>query len=299
MRSAATLLVSLATALGAIGLAVAAPGGLMADPELARVEVRAASGAVSISNSRAGQAVFNAAGMRPGDGVSGTVTIGNDGDRPGRFAFRAADVADSGPPHAGKLSERVELAVFDVTHAPVEVHAGPPAGFGQVDLGVIAPGGRRDYLVVATLPSGGDDNRFQGTALSLGLEWQATPVSGGSATPTPAPETPSPSTPSTPGTPSTPATPPVALADALGLPAATSCIKRGRLKLRLKAPAGAKLLSATVKVNGRVKARLKGKKAAKPVNLRGLKKKTKLAVSVKASNRRTYSASRTYKACKR
>jgi hypothetical protein len=52
-------------------------------------------------------------------------------------------------------------------------------------------------------------------------------------------------------------------------------------------------------VNGRVKARLKGAKAANPLSLRGLKKKTKLAVSVKAADGRTYSAGRTYNACKR
>jgi hypothetical protein len=92
--------------------------------------------------------------MRPGEGVDGSLTIGNDGDRPGRFTVRAAGVVDGGPTGAGKLSERVELAVFDVTNAPIKLHAGSPASFGQLDLGVIAPGGKRDYLVVATLPSG-------------------------------------------------------------------------------------------------------------------------------------------------
>jgi spore coat-associated protein N len=303
MRPVATLVVSLAMALGAIGLAVAAPGGLVgADPELARADVRAASGAVGIANSRAGQAVFSAAAMRPGEGISGTVTIGNNGDRPGRFAVQADGVQDAPGPNLGKLSERVELVLFDVTNVqnPKTVYAGTPAGFDQVDLGVIAAGGKRDYLFAATLPDGGaDDNRFQGSALSLGFKWQAGPV-GEAATPTPTP-TPTPTaTPAPIATPTpTPTTPTLALADAIGLPASTSCVKRGRLTLRLKAPAGGKVLSVTVKVNGRVKARLKGRKASRPVKLRGLKKKTKLAVSIKAGNRRTYSASRTYKACKR
>jgi hypothetical protein len=311
MRPIATLIISIAMALGAIGLAVAAPGVIVGgDRELARAEVQAASGAVSIANSRAGQAVFSAVAMRPGQGVNGTVTIGNDGDRPGRFAVQGTGVQDVAGPNGGRLSERVELVLFDVTnvHFPVTVYAGAPAGFAQVDLGVIAPGHERDYLVVATLPDGGlpgsggaGDNRFQGSSLSLGFAWSATNVAN-APTPTPTP-TATPTTPSTPVTPAptTPATPtpPVALADALGMPASTSCVKGGKLTLRVKAPAGAKVLSAIVKVNGRVKAKLKGAKAAKPVTLRGLKRTTKLSITVKASDKRTYSAARTYRACKR
>jgi len=309
MRPIATLMISLTMALAAIGLAVAAPGGL-GGHELARAEIQAASGAVSIANSRAGQAVFSAAAMRPGEGVSGSVTIGNNGDRDGRFAVRGIGVQDAPGPNGGKLSERVELVLFDVTNT-VTVYAGPPAGFDQVDLGTIAPGQEREYLFVATLPDGGvpatdfaGDNRFQGSSLSLGFEWSAASLADApTPTPTPAPVAPAP-TPTTP-TPTTPVTPvpttptptlPVALADTLGLPSRASCIKGGKLTLRLKAPAGAKVLSATVKVNGRVKARLKG---AKALRLRGLKKRTKLAVRVKTSNRRTYAATRSYKACRR
>lgn len=301
MRPVATLIVSIGMALGAIGLAVAAPGG---GHDLARAEVQATSGAVSIANSRAGQAVFSAAGMRPGEGASGTVTIGNDGDAPGRFAVRAAGVQDVPGAGGGKLSERVELVLFDVTNVqnPITVYAGDPAGFDQVSLGVIAPGGERDYLFAATLPDGAD-NRFQGSALSLGFEWSAATVAAAPApTPTATPQPPAPTPTATPQPPTTPAPttpPPVALADAMGMPSPRSCVKRGRLTLRLKAPAGGKVVSATVKVNGRVKARLKGAKAAKALSLRGLKRTTKLTVTVKASDKRTYSAARTYKACKR
>jgi spore coat-associated protein N len=312
MRPIATLVLSIAMALAAIGLAVAAPGGLIGgDPELARAELQAASGAVSIANSLEGEAVFSASGLRPGRRVSGTVTIGNDGDRPGRFAVQASDVVDDPGPNQGELSERVELVLIDVTdvQSPTTVYAGTPEDFALVDLGVIAAGAERDYLFRATLPNGGDDdNRFQGASLSLGFEWTAAAVASEpvtTPTPTPNPPTtttppvadPTPTTPTTPPAPTTP--PPVALADALGMPASTSCVKRGKLTIRLKAPAGAKVVSATVKVNGRTKAKLKGKKAAKPVTLKKLTGTTKLSISIKASDKRTYSAARTYKACKR
>jgi hypothetical protein len=302
MRPIATLVMSIAMALAAIGLAVAAPGGLMGgDPQLARAEIQSASGAVHIANSRAGQAVFNAAAMRPGEGVSGAVTIGNDGDRPGQFAVRPTGLQDVAP-NGGRLSERVELVLFDVTNVqtPKTIYAGVPADFEEVDLGVIAPGSERDYLFAATLPDGDDDNRYQGAALSLGFEWSAVTVADAPIQTPPAAD-PTPATPTTPTTPATPTTPsvPVTLADALGLPASTSCVKRGKLTLRLKAPAGAKVVSATIKVNGKTKARLKGKKAAKAVKLSKLKRKTKLSITIKASDKRTYSATRTYMACKR
>jgi hypothetical protein len=311
MRPIATLVVSIAMALAAIGLAVAAPGGI-GGQKLASAEIQAASGAVGIANSRDGQAVFSAAAMRPGEGVSGTVTIGNDGDSPGRFAVQRSGVADVAGPYGGKLSERVELVLFDVTNvqSAVTIYAGTPANFARVNLGVIAPGGERHYLFAATLPDrGDDDNRFQGSSLSLGFEWSATTVAS-TPTPTPTPTTtppvatptPAPITPHVTPTPTPPAPPPtvpVALADAIGLPAATGCVKAGKLKLRLKAPGGAKVVAATVKVNGKVKARLKGAKAGKPLTLTKLKGTIKLAISIKASDKRTYSAARTYKACKR
>jgi hypothetical protein len=299
MRPIATLVMSIAMAVAAIGLAVAAPGGLIGgERENASARIQAASGAVHISNSRAGAAVFSAAAMRPGEGVSGAVTIGNDGDHPGRFAVRPTGVQDIAP-NGGKLSERVELVLFDVTNVqnPKTIFAGAPADFDLEDLGVIAPGKERNYLFAATLPDGSDDNQYQGASLSLGFEWLAAntgdaPVS----TPTPPPTVPT--TPPVTDTPTTPTTP-VALADALGMPAPTSCVKRGKLTLRLKAPAGAKVVSATVKVNGKTRARLKGAKAKRPVTLKKLKGTTKLSISIKASDKRTYSAARTYKACKR
>jgi len=311
MRAVVTLLSSFAMALAAIGLAFAAPGGLGGDPEIARAQLQAASGAVSIANSHAGQAVFSAQAMRPGEGVSGTVRIGNDGEAPGRFSVRAAGVQDTAGPYGGRLSERVDLVLFDVTDVqqPVTVFAGHPADFEQVDLGTLTAGEERDYLFAATLPDGGvpgsdvaGDNRYQGSALSLGFEWRAGAVAATTPTPTPTPRpnpTPAPNPKPTPTpTPTPPVTPPVVVADALGLPAASSCVKRRRLKLKVTGPDGAKVLAVTVAVNGRVKVRLKGAKARRPVSLRGLRKKrTKLKVTVRTSNGRTYTGTRTYRTC--
>ena len=191
MRTIATAVVSVAMALSALGLAMAAPhiGGQVAPKAVAA----GASGALRIANSREGQAVFAAGAMRPGESVSGTVRIGNDGDVPGRFSVRGSGIEDTPGPYGGRLSERVQLRLIDVTDAqqPLILFAGLPGGLAELDLGTIAPGARRDYQLTAALPDGGlpgtatgGDNRFQGSALSVGVEWVA---SAPAPAPTPAP----------------------------------------------------------------------------------------------------------------
>jgi hypothetical protein len=308
MRSTATLLVSIGMALGALALAFAAPG---AGDRDARVVLASSTGAVQISNSRAGQAVFTAAAMRPGEGVSGTVRIGNSGDAAGRFEVRVAGLSDVPGPYGGRLSEGVRLVLFDVTdvHDPVTIFAGAPSALGEMELGTFAPGTHREYLVAATLPDGGvpgthagGDNRYQGSSLSLGFEWRAGPVPAPTPAPTPAPQAPTvpgPTAP-TPG-PTAPSSDPIgeALADALGLPSSRRCVSRRRFTIRLRAPGGAKVLSATVRVSGKRPVKLRGGRRA-VVNLRGLRKgRVTVRVEVRASNGRTYRSQRTYGTCAR
>ncbi len=305
MRATATLLATLAMALTAIGLAFAVPG---EPPSEVRAELAAASGAVRITNSREGQAVFAAGSMRPGEGVSGRVRIGNSGDVSGRFAVRPAGVSDTPGPYGGRLSERVELVLFDVTdvQTPVTVYAGRPSQLGEVELGTIAAGGHRDYLVAMTLPEGSGDNLYQGSAVSLGFEWRAAALPAATTpTPTPAPVTPAPITPA-PVTPApvTPATGPTATpaaaptADELGLPPARACASRRKFSITLKAPRGLSVVSATIAINGKVKARVKGGRTKAPVDLRGLPKgRVKVKVAVKASDGKTYTGTRTYRTC--
>jgi len=302
MRSSAVLFMSLAMAVGAVCLAFAAPG---RGGNGSMVELENVAGAVTIANSRSGQALFSASAMRPGEGVSGTVTIGNAGDVAGRFAVRASGVVDTPGPNGGVLSQRVELVLFDVTHvqSPVTVFAGHPADFDDVDLGTFAAGEERDYLFAATLPDlGAGDNLYQGAGLSLGFQWQAgaagvsTPTP--TATPTPIKPTPTPTKPKvTP--PPTPTPVPVDMATVLGLPSATKCVRGGKLKFKLKAPAGTKIVSATVAVNGKVKVRLKGKKLRKAVTLKRLRRTARITVAAKASNGRVYTGTRAYRSCRR
>jgi hypothetical protein len=217
---------------------------------------------------------------------------------------------DTPGPDGGLLSERVDLALFDVTAGlahPVPVFTGHPADFDTVDLGAFAPGEERDYLFTAVLPEGGaDDNAYQGAGLSLGFEWRAgttvvaTPTPTASPTPVATPTKPKPKpTPTKPRVTPTPTPVPVDMATVLGLPSSSKCYKRGKFKFKLKAPAGTKAVSATVAVNGKIKARLKGKKLRKAVTLKRLRKTATVTAAVKVSGGRTYIGSRAYAACKR
>jgi hypothetical protein len=282
MRTFATIAASLAMSLAAIGLAVAAPG------KPASASLRAASGTVGISNSQEGDHILAAGNMRPGDGVTGTVTIGNDGDVAGRFRVAATHPADTPGPYGGRLSGRMVLTLDDVTRG-VTIFAGPPSAFAAHDVGTFAPGEEREFRFTMTLPQTAG-NAYLGSALSLGFKWSAGAVAV--ATPKPKPPKPIPTPPAVPPAPAAPGT-----ADVLGLPAATKCVKRGKLKVKLRAPAGTKIVSASLGVNGKVK-RLKGAKVRKPVSLRGLRKRTKVTLTVRLSDGRTYKASRTYRACR-
>ena len=57
-------------------------------------------------------------------------------------------------------------------------------------------------------------------------------------------------------------------------------------------------MSATITINGKVKARVKGGKTRAPVDLRGLPMgKVKVKIATKASDGRTYKSTRTYRTC--
>ena len=238
--------------------------------------------------------------MRPGEGVSGTLQIGNDGDVAGNFAVRPSAVADTPGPNGGLLSERIDLVLFDVTDVghPVTVYAGHPADFGQVSLGKFDAGEHRNYLFSATLPDGGaSDNVYQGSGLSLGFEWRASATPHATPTVTPTPTPIAHADPDSAATPITPTDPDRRLRERARPALRHARAPRAASSSSSSRRRGAKVVSATVAVNGKVKLRVKGKKVRKPVTLKKLKKTFKVTVAVKASNKKTYKATRIYRVC--
>jgi hypothetical protein len=157
-----------------------------AQPDL---ELTAGPGDVlTLSNSKEGSAVLTLAGMRPGDSVSDTVTLGNSGTIPGDFSFETSNLVDAPGAGGGALSGELDLRVRDVTNggSPVTVYDGKIAALGPTDLGALAAGDSRVYEFRVSFPDAGPgaEDAYQGSSMSIQFDWTAfNPDNGGDTTP--------------------------------------------------------------------------------------------------------------------
>jgi spore coat-associated protein N len=179
-------LLSLA-AIVAISGCAAASSGVRTEPHAV---ISQASGELYVTNSRDGQAVFQAQGLAPGRSVTGTVQLSNAGSLAGDLGFEQLDVQDQPGVNGGRLSDAVHLDVEDVTGGnQVPVYAGQLGSLQSRALGNIAPSEARTYRFTASLPDGGappsptaGDNAYSGSALTVRYSWTATapePTDGG------------------------------------------------------------------------------------------------------------------------
>ncbi len=200
---AASLLVFLVLA----GSATAAIIGGGEDPA-AQASAVAAAGSFSFTNSRDGMPVFSAAGIAPGDSVSGTIAITSSGEEPGELVVAQHDVEDTPGLGGGELSGRLTLRIADVTApaSPVTVYSGPLATMPARPAGVLEPGASRTYEFTVALPETdpgvGAQNDVQGASVSVAYSWTAGEVTAGREPapptgPVPGQRAPSPSPPAT------------------------------------------------------------------------------------------------------
>ena len=249
-------------------------------PDAVAFTLTDANGALALANSHAGAAIFSGEGLRPGVPVNGSVTIGNTGAGDAQLTLAATAEGDTAGAGGGDLWQALQLTIQDVTDpaAPVAVFTGPPAQLRRQPLGALAPGARRTYLVTAELPADGGD-AFQGARLALGFAWTAQGASPPAPAPTAAPD-------------------PNATVTAgalVTMPAATACVKRKTLTLRLKRPQGVTVTAVTVKVAKRKAFPANGTKVVlKQLPVRG---RYTVTVTTKLAGGRTLQTARTYRAC--
>jgi len=297
---AAVLAINALLAIAALGLAFAEPG----EGHSSRLRLASASGSLSLSNSSEAAAILSSGAMRPGEAVSGTVRIANTGSQPGALALaRTAGAVDVPGAGGGRLSDRLQLLVLDVTTA----------------VGTVAPGGERSFRFVATLPAAGAaDNAYQGASLAAGFTWTAVgreaPVSAPASAPESALTPPAPTSPESPPQPplAAPAPTPTPTVDTdptgtvlgeqvFALPSAKGCVSRRRFKIHVRRPRGLALASLQITVNRRTKVRLKGLAARRvkaSISVRGLPKGKVVVkiVAVTTTGQRAVST-RTYRTC--
>jgi hypothetical protein len=172
------------------------------DAELGRI---AAEGPVTLSSNHPGTALLHAERIKPGDHVTGLVSLSNTGDQPGVLALGVTGKRDRPGSYGGLLSRVLKLKVEDLSgKAPTRESVVERAS--TFALGSLSGRETRTYRVTATFPDGGHpvsqfagDNLLQGSSVEVALQWQLT-----TADPVPTPATP----PASPGPIFEPANPP-------------------------------------------------------------------------------------------
>jgi hypothetical protein len=155
------------------------------DPELGRL---ATDGSLTLASDRPGVALLTVDRFKPGDSVSGNVSLTNEGDMTGALALGVTDLVDRPGPYGGRLSRVLRLRVEDVSgaRAPLEtaIDRAPALALGRLDARET-----RAYRVTATFPDSGpfaSDNLQQGSSLELALTWRLSAPAPPVATPSPA-----------------------------------------------------------------------------------------------------------------
>lgn len=168
------VLALVACAAGALAVTGSLP---LRSPRAATARTAFASGVFAQSNSRNGAAILGASAMRPGDAVSGEVTITNTGDLAGAFRLSRVDLGEQPGAGGGLLSTRLALQVLDVTDpgAPSALWSGALGAFTDRDLGTFQPHQARSYRFTATFPDAGpgSDNAFAGASTTTRFVWAA------------------------------------------------------------------------------------------------------------------------------
>jgi hypothetical protein len=188
----------IATVTAALVLAMVATGAFARDRPARMERLASASGALTLSNSAANTAIITAHDLRPGQGTTGTITIGNTGEAGGLLSLARLSMTDVPGPYGGKLSDVLTLKIEDVSGAlPREVFYGEVGGLERVALEVLPGGVKRRYRFTVVFPDsgpGGADNAYMGSAVRFDYEWRAealpvaaTATPGPSVTPAPTP----------------------------------------------------------------------------------------------------------------
>jgi PASTA domain len=155
--------------------ALAAASEPAASPKL---ELTAGPGdTLTLANSKEAGAILSLGGMRPGDSVTDTVSLGNTGTIPGDLTLSTSNLVDTPGPGGGALSGKLDLRVRDTTNAgsPVTVYNGKIGAVTPVDLGSLAAGEDRVYEFRVSFPDAGPgaENAHQGSSMSIQFDWTA------------------------------------------------------------------------------------------------------------------------------
>jgi hypothetical protein len=194
----------------AVALLLAIAAAASAGPRDAELGRLAADGPLTLASDRPGVALLQADRVKPGDRVSGLVSLTNQGDRPGTLELGVTGLKDRPGAHGGRLSGVLRLRVEDLSGAMTPLDTAIDRASTFV-LGSLRGREARSFRVTAVFPDTGrpsgpfaGDNLQQGSSVEVALQWALT-ASEPPAVPTPV-VTPSPPAPPV----AAPAAPPAA-----------------------------------------------------------------------------------------
>jgi hypothetical protein len=173
-----------------VTLAIVATGALARERPAKMERMAAASGALALSNSAANKAIITAHALMPGQGTTGTITIGNTGEASGLLSLARTAITDVPGAYGGKLSDVLTLQIDDVSGGQArEVFYGEVGGLERIALETLPGGVKRTYRFTVFFPDtgpNGADNAVMGSSVRFDYEWraEALPVTP-TATPTP------------------------------------------------------------------------------------------------------------------
>jgi len=127
------------------------------------------AGTLSHVNSKDGQVVLNAANLRPGQSLNGSLTITGGGDFSARYTISKVSLTDT--PASPALSAALTLTIDDTTGAAVQEWSGAASTFSSVTIDTIAPGATRTYRFTLTYPTATAVPALQGASMALRLQF--------------------------------------------------------------------------------------------------------------------------------
>jgi hypothetical protein len=165
------------------------------DAELGRLS---ADGPVTLASNLPGTALLKADHIKPGDRVSGSISLTNKGDRPGALQVGVTGKRDRPGARGGRLSSALRLRIEDLS-GRVPPRESQVDRAGTFALGKLGGNETRSYRVTAMFPDGGipagpfaGDNLQQGSSVEVALQWQLTPDAAPVARPAPVSPVPAP-----------------------------------------------------------------------------------------------------------
>ena len=175
MRMSRKILVPLAT-LSAAG-AIAVGSGATFTSQSGNTISAVTSGTLAQANSKDGGAIFDLTGLKPGDTLTGTLSLTNTGSLPASFSLTETSSTN------GFTGDNLSLAITNTTTGAT-VYNGTFGGLvdgAKTDIGVIQPSAVNSFRFTVKLAATAP-NADQGKAASAAYQWDSVQLNGDSYT---------------------------------------------------------------------------------------------------------------------